>query len=48
MSELTRSSKVVFRLRLDKDWFSYRAFPVGPGTLTKRRLRRAMNAMNRH
>jgi hypothetical protein len=44
-SELTASGKVVFRLGfVGKDLYSYRTFPIPRGTLSRKRLRRAMDA----
>ena len=47
ISELTPARRVAFRLRLRKGWFSYRVFPVPRGAVTKRRLRRTMDAIYR-
>jgi hypothetical protein len=47
VTELGSSGKVVFRLQLEKGWFTYRAFPIRPGQLKFRTLRRAMDRMAR-
>ena len=47
ISELTPTGRVAFRLRLRKGWFSYRAFPVPRGAVTKKQLRRRMDAIHR-
>jgi hypothetical protein len=47
VTELTAAGKVVFRLQLEDHWFTYRAFPVLPGRVKARTLRRAMDRMAR-
>ena len=43
-TELTKLGKVVFRLKLPDDFYSYRTFPVKRGQVTRAQLRRAMDA----
>ena len=46
VEELTPAGAAVFTLTLERDWFSYRAFPIPNGQLSRRTLNRAMEAMH--
>ncbi len=43
VTELTPAGKLVFRIQLLDSWFSYRAFPVPYGKITREQLREGMD-----